>query len=294
MTEDRWRTVAIVLGVVLVLLVGLVFVTSLPIGSSSPTPSATGGRPSGSAPGSPSESAATPTPRESESPSASAATPSPTPGVPVSAGLATISLTGFKLDADDDSAGKARTFTIKTDGPGTVKAKLTGKSPQGTTKFCLKVGSTKALCREWATGQLTGTTSAKGQTTFVVTAIGVGIATPTVDLALSFRAKDPAVTLTNGRFDGKPVGGYNGIAGKVKVRSGGSISIQASWGSTAYDYTYSIVDLVDASGGGVFTGNGISLDKTQTVKPSQSYGFSLVNSADPTGPVPLTVVLSWK
>ena len=79
-----------------------------------------------------------------------------------------------------------------------------------------------------------------------MTAIGVGIATPTVDLALSFRAKEPAVTLTNGRFDGKPVDGYNGIAGKVKVRSGGSIAIKASWGSTAYDYTYSIVDLVDA------------------------------------------------
>ena len=89
-----------------------------------------------------------------------------------------------------------------------------------------------------------------------MTAIGVGIATPTVDLALSFRAKEPAVTLTNGRFDGKPVDGYNGIAGKLKVRSGGSIAIKASWGSTAYDYTYSIVDLVDASGGGVFTGNG--------------------------------------
>ena len=140
MTEDRWRTVAIVLGVVLVLLVVLVFVTSLPIGSPSPTPSATGRRPSGSAAGSPSESAATPTPGETESPSASATPPSPTPGVPASAGLATISFTGFKLDADDDSAGKARTFTFKTDGPGTVKAKLTGKSPQGTTKFCLKVG----------------------------------------------------------------------------------------------------------------------------------------------------------
>ena len=66
MTEERWRTVAIVLGVVLALLVVLVFVTSLPIGSPSPTPSATGGRPSGSAAGSPSESAATrPRPRAS-------------------------------------------------------------------------------------------------------------------------------------------------------------------------------------------------------------------------------------
>src|SRR4029077_13961838 len=108
----------------------------------------------------------------------------------------------------------------------------------------------------------------------------------------SFRAKEPAVTLTNRRVDGRAVECYNATSRKVKVRSGGSIAIKASWGSTAYDYTYSIVDLVDASGGGVFPGNGISLDKTQTVKPSQSYGFSLVNSADPTGPVPLTVVLS--
>lgn len=295
MTEERWRSVAIVLGVVLVVLVGVVFVTSFPSGAATPTASATGSseRPSGPASESPAASTAT------EKPSASAsavpsATPKPSATTATSAGLATISYTGFKLDADDDSAGKARTFTFKTDGPGTVKAKVTGKSPQGTTTFCLKVGSSKAVCRDWKTGELTGTTSAKGQTTFVVTAIGVGTATPVVDLALSFRAKEPSVTLTNGRFDGKPADGYNGMAGKLKVRSGGTIAIKATWGTTAYDYTYSVVDLVTATGGGVFPGNGTGVEKSDTVTPSQSYGFSLVNSADPTGPVPLTMTMSWR
>lgn len=295
MTEERWRSVAIVLGVVLVVLVGVVFVTSFPNGSATPTASAAASieRPSGSAGGSPSASAATAEPSENASPTASpTAKPSPTTGA--TAGLATISYTGFKLDADSDPDGKARTFTFKTDGPGTVKAKITGKSPQGTTKFCLKVGSSKAVCRDWKTGQLTGTTSAKGQTTFVVTAIGVGTATPVVDLAMSFRAREPSVTLTNGRFDGKHGDGYNGMAGKLKVRSGGTIAINATWGSTAYDYTYSVVDLVKATGGGVFPGNGTGVDKSDTVTPSQSYGFSLFNSADPAGPVRLTMTMSWR
>ena len=46
----------------------------------------------------------------------------------------------------------------------------------------------QAARRNWSSGTLTGTTSAKGQTTFVVTLIGVNIATPTVDLSLSFPA----------------------------------------------------------------------------------------------------------
>lgn len=295
MTEERWRSVAIVLGVVLVVLVGVVFVTSFPSGSASPTASAGASivRPSDGAVASPSAATPSSEPSESATPTATE-TPKPSPTTATTAGLATISFTGFKLDADNDPAGKARTFTFKTDGPGTVKAKLTGKSPQGTSTFCLKVGSSKAVCRAWKTGQLTGTTSAKGQTTFVVTAIGVGTATPVVDVAISFRAREPSVTLTNGRFDGKPADGYNGMSGKLKVRSGGTIAINATWGSTAYDYTYSVVDLVSATGGGVFPGNGTGVDKSDTVTPSQSYGFSLVNSADPAGPVKLTMTMSWR
>ncbi len=299
MTEERWRNVAIVLALVLALLVVLVVATSLPGGSSNatPRPSASAARPSaGGSPSATSSAAAgSAGPSATASPSASAkASPSASASGTANAGVAQVTFSGFKLDATSDPAGKARTFTFKTDGAGNVHAKLARKSPQGTTKFCLKVGSTAPICRNWTSGELTGTTSAKGQTTFVVTLIGVGIATPTVDLGLSFRAAQPSVTLTNGRFDGTASDGYNGLSGKVKVRSVGSITVNASWGTTPTNYTWSYVDLTDPTKTGVFPGNGTQVDRTDNVTPSRSYSFSLVNSAAGSGQVPLKMTLAWR
>ena len=294
MTEERWRNVAIGLGVVFVALVVIAVATSLPSGTPSPTARPSGsaaagasGSPAASGEASPSEEASA-----SASPSASP-TPSPSPTVPPSAGLATITFTDFKLDADADSAGKARTFTFKTDGPGNVKAKLTAKSPQGTTKFCLKVGTGKAVCRTFASGTLTGTTTAKGQTTFVVTLIGTGIATPTVDLNLSFRAKDPSVALTHGRFDGTSAEGYDGMRLRLKVRSGGSISTRAQWGGKPFDYSYELVDPTDPGGKKTFTDNSTGMDRTESVAPSRTWGVTLLNTESGFGRTPLTMTVSW-
>ena len=291
MTEERWRSVAIALGAVLVVLVVIVVATSLP-----------GGRPAGRAqrrraaarsrsgsgsPGASSEASIEPSAAESEVPSASASTgPSASPTIPPSAGLAQITFTDFRLDAKSDPDGKARTFTFKTDGPGKVTAKLTTRSPQGTTRFCLKVGSGTPLCRNWTTGTLTGTTTSKTKTTFQVTLIGVGIATPSVDLALTFRAKDPSVALTNGRFDGtaSDAAGYNGISGKAKIRSGGTFSINAKWGGKPFDYTYTLVDLTATSPGGTFSDNGTGVERTDPAAPTHQLGFSLSNDETGVGP----------
>jgi hypothetical protein len=303
MTDERWKTVAIVLAVVLAGLALIVVATSLPSGSASKTaaPSGSASASSGAVASGPAGRSAEPSTEASTgstpTPSASASTgPSASPTVPPTAGLAQITFSDFRLDAKSDPAGVARTFTFKTDGPGNVTAKLTGKSPQGTTRFCLKVGKTAPLCRDWHGGTLTGTTSSKTQTTFVVTLIGVGIATPTVDLGLSFRATAPAVTLTHGTFDGTAPAftGYNGMSGKVKVRSGGSISTKAEWGAKPFDYTYSLVDLTEPTAGGVFPGNGTGVDRTDPVTPSRSFGFSLVNSEVGVGTTPLTMTIAWK
>ncbi len=303
MTDERWKTVAIVLAVVLAGLALIVVATSLPSGSPSKTaaPSGSAGASSAAVASGPAGASTEPSTEASRapatSPSAAASTgPSPSPTIPPTAGLAQITFSNFRLDAKSDPAGVARTFTFKTDGPGNVTAKLTGKSPQGTTRFCLKVGKTAPLCRDWHGGTLTGTTSSKTQTTFVVTLIGVGIATPTVDLSLAFRAAAPAVTLTNGTFDGtaSEFTGLNGMSGKVKVRSGGSISTKADWGAKPFDYTYSLVDLTAPTAGGVFPGNGTGIDRTDPVTPSRSYGFSLVNSEVGVGTTPLTMTIAWK
>jgi hypothetical protein len=306
MTDERWKTVAIVLAVVVAGLALIAVATSLPSGSASKTAAPSGSSAAsaaaaasgtaGSAGASLAPSAGSGSSASTAPGTSASAGPSAKPTVPPSAGLAQITFSDFRLDAKADAAGVARTFTFKTDGPGSVTAKLTGKSPQGTTRFCLKVGKTAPLCRDWRSGTLTGTTSSKSQTTFVVTMIGIGIATPTVDLSLAFRAKEPAVTLTKGRFDGTApeFDGYNGMGGKVKVRSGGSIATKAEWGGKPFDYTYTLVDLVEPSGGGVFTGNGVGMDRTDPVTASRSFGFSLANSDPGFGTTPLTLTIAWK
>ncbi|MEO8228997.1 MAG: hypothetical protein ABI628_04445 [Chloroflexota bacterium] len=295
MTEERWRSVAIALAAALAVLVAIAVVTSLPSGPSTGQPSGSAGLGLGS--GSPGASESLePTEAGSEEPSASASTgPSTSPTPQPSAAFALIAFTDFGLDARSDPDGKARTFTFKTDGPGKVTAKLTTRSPQGTTRFCLKVGTGTPLCRDWKAGTLTGTTTSKTKTTFQVTLIGVGVATPSVDLALTFRAVDPSVALTNGRFDGtaSQADGYNGISGTVNVRAGGSISIKADWG-TPYDYTYSVVDLTTPASGGTFSDNGTGVERTDPATPTHKYGFSLRNDEAGSGRTPLTVTLAWK
>ncbi len=304
MTDERWKTVAIVLAVAVAGLALIVVATSLPSGSASKTAapsgsagaSAAAGADGSSGPSAQPSTEASATAAASASPSASTG-PSTSPTVPPSAGLAQITFSDFRLDAKSDPAGLARTFTFKTDGPGKVTAKLTGKSPQGTTRFCIKVGTGKPFCRDWRSGTLTGTTSSKSQTTFVVTVLGVGIATPTVDLNLAFRAKAPSVTLTNGRFDGSAAefDGYNGMSGKVKVRSGGEIATKAEWGGKPFDFTYSLVDLVEATPAGGSSGNSTGMDRTDGgLSPSRSYGFSLVNAEAGVGTTPLAMTVTWK
>ncbi|MDP9482323.1 MAG: hypothetical protein M3P84_03775 [Chloroflexota bacterium] len=296
MTEERWRSVAIALGAALVLLVAIAVAISLPSGPSTGQPSGSGPLGLGSASPGGSDASTEPSAAESEAPSASASTgPSASPTLQPSAPFAQITFTDFGLDAKSDPGGKARTFTFKTDGPGKVTAKLTTRSPQGITRFCLKVGSGTALCRDWTKGTLTGTTTAKAKTTFQVTLLGVGIATPNVDLALTFRAVDPSVALTNGRFDGTASDGdgYNGIAGTVNIRSGGTFSIKADWGSP-FDYTYTLVDLTAPSPGGTYTDNGTGVERTDPAAPTHKFGYSLRNDETGSGRTPLTMTFAWK
>ena len=301
MNEQRWRSVAVVLAVVLVFLVAIVFVTGGPGGSSTgatPTPTIPGSSPSviASASNQPSTSpSGLPSGSVVPSPSASASpTPNPNATPTPTASLAQITFTDFRLDAKSDPAGAARTFTFVTDGPTKVTAKLTRRSPQGTSRFCIKVGKSTPLCRDWFSGTLTGTTTAKGQTTFVVTLIGVGIATPRVDLGLIFRAKLPSVTVTNALFDGTDPAydGYNGLNGRVKIRPDGILAIKADWGHP-FNYTYSLVDLAVPASGGVFSGNGIGLNRADTLTAGDTYGFGLVNDDGGFGITPMTLTIGW-
>ncbi len=160
------RTLRNVIAVLVVLIVVALGSTAfVMMGRNTGTATATG---SPIAAGSPSESV---TPSESasggESPAASteaSAAPSETPLVsasptPPPVPVATATILDLKLDATDDPAGLDRVITFKSDGPGTVKAKLTSISPQGLTHMCLLLGKKDVTCQDLASGTFTGQTS---------------------------------------------------------------------------------------------------------------------------------------
>jgi hypothetical protein len=305
MSEANWRASAIALAAVLVVLVAIAVVISLPAGTTGPGATPTGpiaGASAGASPGGPSAPpsigpSALPSAAGSRAPSPPPpASPSASPTARPTAAWSQITFTDFRLDAASDADGKPRIFSFTTDGPGTVTARLVARNPKRTSRFCLRVGSSATICRNWLSGTLTGTTSAAGQTRFTVTLRGVGGATPTVDLALTFRSRAPSVTLTNGRFDGtaSEAVGYNGMNGQVKVRTGGQISVKAGWGGKPFDYTYSLVDLADPTGGGVFPGNGTGIERTDPATATHTYGFGLVNGETGFGRTPMTMTIAWR
>ena len=103
----------------------------------------------------PPSAAPTPSVEPSAAPSASA-TPSGSPGA---LALATLTFVGLKLDATADPGGEARVVTFRSDGPGTVSAKLGANSPQGKTHMCLLVGTKQIGCKDITSGTFTGKTT---------------------------------------------------------------------------------------------------------------------------------------
>lgn len=244
MDERGWRTVALGLGAVVVLLivaVGIVLIggdgtgptgaAATPTALASPTavasptaavtlPGATAA-PSSAPPTAPPVTAA-----PSLAPSASAAV-SPTPSGP----QASVTFIQFRLDAAADPAGRVRTFTFTTDGPGQIQAKLSHSSPLGQTTMCIQTGALAPFCRTWAGGTLLDDTKA-AHDTWRVTLIGADIATPTVDLTLTWPTAHPGVTLTNGRFQATgTAGGNNGLVARLSPDSSGTLTVTASWDS---------------------------------------------------------------
>ena len=235
------------LGAVVVFLVALaagVFITSLLVGGfgGTPAPSASleaqatpspstspsavssavlSASPSAEASSSP--SSPEPTPTETASPTR---TPKPTvgPGIP-----AAISFSALKLDAADDTAGANRVITFSAQGTGTVSAHLSSISPQGETKICLKSAKKNFGCKTTAEGMISADTSAR-ELVFTLTLRGVGIAAPVVDVALTFPATRPAVTIDHARFDGTGFPDTNGIDATITPRSDGGARVVATWG----------------------------------------------------------------
>jgi hypothetical protein len=257
------------------------------LGSPSVGPTLT---PTESTPPSPSATPdATATPATDASPSAA---PSGSPGATA---LATLTFVGLKLDAGADPSSEARVITFRSDGAGTVTAKLASTSPQGQTHMCLLVGTKEIGCKDMRSGTFTGKTS-QAHATWMVTLLGTGVAAPTVDLTVTFQAVAPTVTIEHARFDGTASPDSNGIQARFTARTAGDVRLVADWGGHPFLYE---VDLFDENGGqGSTDQHAVSQEpstNTDQVMPVTAGNWRLVlqNTEAGFGTTDLTARISW-
>jgi hypothetical protein len=293
MTDRGWQRLTVALGAVLAVLLGLTaVVVLLPVGSGKPPPTsaAFASQPPSSgavAPSASARSSAMVSPSPGASPAASA---SPTAAaVPV----ATIVFRQIRLDAGIDPVGKARTITFNSDGSGSVTARVSHSSPLSSTRLCVAPTGRSAICHNGSTGTVTRTSTAR-RTNWTVSLAGVGISTPTIDLTVTFRAAHPSVKLTGFRFDGTSQPGNNGFVARIKARTGGKLSIDASWGVKPFDYTLAVRDVTAGGAPASQSGTGTGARKAFDVTAPDSWEMALANAQDPgVGRVDLTATITW-
>lgn len=287
MTDRNLRTAITVMLVLIVIVLGLTAVVMLSRDGSSATstarPSSTAAVDGSAAPSDGPDASVVPTDTPSDSPSASP-TPQLTP-------LAKVTVLDLALDAAADPAGVDRVVTFRTNGPGTIKATLKGKTP-GTTEMCLSRGSNDIGCQTQASGTFSGTTS-RTKATWHVSLRGVGVDAPIVSVTFEFRAFAPSIKIAHARFDGTDDPETNGIQVRFTVRSAGDAHLVGAWdGSFGYE-----VELVDkTSGTGDLTladqGPSSGVDEKLTVEPGV-WRLALTNTEPGSGPTNLTVTISW-
>jgi hypothetical protein len=248
---------------------------------------------------------ATVTPTESVPPSAAptptvapSTEPSPSPAPSVSPGgpaPATLTFVGLKLDATADPGGEARIVTFRSDGAGTVSAKLGTTSAQGKTHMCLLVGTKQIGCNDITSGTFTGKTN-QAHANWTVTLEGTAADAPTVDLTVTFQAVAPKVTIEHARFDGTASPETNGIQVRFTARAAGEVRLVADWGGHPFLYE---TELVDETGGPVSTTQGTvsqeastNVDQAMPVTPG-NWRLVLQNADTGFGTTDLTAAISW-
>ena len=291
--NDRWRTIAIILAVILALLGGI---TAAVVISSGPSPvvlpsptTAAGGSPGPSALASSGLSSVPPSPTGSAPPASPTFLPSPTP----QANLSTIVFTSMRLDPQSHIATGAapRTFVFTTEGPGTVTAIIKPAISGGKTVACLKPTGGTSICRTGTTETLTGKTT-KAKLAWTVTAIGSGSSAPTINLSLIFGTSKPSVKLTNGRFDGTSFP-YDGVTFRLTDAKAGSVGIKADWGGHPFDFAM-LVELASTPPHTLATtGNATTATGSFPVLARTAYKGTLANLDGGMGFTPLTMTLTW-
>jgi hypothetical protein len=261
------------------------------IGSSkaSSTPVASsGGSPTPSSRPAPSE-----TPPSSVTPSSPVSPSDAASGSPLPAPLATLTFLQLKLDAASDPGGEARIVTFRSDGPGTITAKLASTSPKGTTHMCLLVGTKQVGCKDWASGTFTGKTT-QAHAKWTVTLRGNATETPTVNLTVTFQAVAPSVAIQHARFDGTASPDANGMQARFSTRTAGNARLVANWGGHPFLYEIDLFDESSGAGDATFPNQGPStnVDQAFAVTPGD-WRMVLQNIEAGFGTTDLTATISW-
>jgi hypothetical protein len=243
--------------------------------------------------------AASPTPTEppsatpSEAPPPSptpSATPAPTtpPGPP-----ATIVVTKLKVDAADDPNGRDRTLTFQAQGAGTVTATVTDQAPMADTVMCMYADGVKAGCTTTVDGSLTADTT-KPTAAFKVTLRGSGIETPMVEVALTFPADAPSVTIEDARFDGTDYPETNGIQAIITPRADGNVKLVAEWGGHPFPYDIELVE-INGPGSVILDDQPASTRVSESLPVTGTNPWKLVlrNIEGGFGTTPMTATIGW-
>jgi hypothetical protein len=248
-------------------------------GSDSPIPQAGASADATPAP------AATPVPSAVQSASATAS--------PLPAPLATLTFLALKLDAAADPGGEQRIVTFRSDGPGTVTAKLASTSPRGTTHMCLLIGATQIRCKDWASGTIIGKTR-QAHANWTVTLRGATIETPTVNLTVTFQAVAPSVKIRHARFDGTATPDANGIEARFTPRTAGNARLVADWGGHPFPYEIDLFDESSGTGDATFPNQGPATNVEQAFPVTAGdWRIVLKNSEAGFGTTDLTAAISW-
>lgn len=235
---------------------------------------------------------APPSPSAAGSPGESPIGPTSSPTTQPELG-ATITFRGLKLDAQQDPEGKRRIITFRSLGAGDITVFVTARSPQGSVRMCLSTPDKTLGCKNTASGSLHASTT-KPAEDFTVTLRGLDIATPVVDVAITFPSTAPAVTIDNARFDGTDNAAYNGIEALLTPRSEGDVRLQAEWGGHPFLYEGKLVEQggpgsVPITGSEAATG----VDTSIPVTAGHPWLLTLSNAETGFGPTRLTATIAW-
>jgi hypothetical protein len=205
-----------------------------------------------------------------------------------------LTFVGLQLDSADDPTGEDRVITFTSDGAGTMSVKLVSQSPQGTTHMCWRAGTKELGCKDWAKGTFNGKTS-QAHTTWRVTVRGTGIATPVVDVTVTYHAVAPKVKIANARFNGTAEPGLNGIQVRFVPRADGDAHLLASWGGHPFIYEIDTFDETTGSGGPSYPNQGpaTNVDQPTPVTANDTWRLVLQNIETGFGTTDLTATISW-